>query len=70
MIEILSPMPGTISKISVTVGEPVEEKTTVLLIEAMKMINPVFADCEGIVQEIMVKEEDTVEVDQILMVVD
>ena len=45
----------------VTVGEQVKKGQTLLIIEAMKVMNEVPAPCDGIVTEILVNNEDLVE---------
>jgi len=64
---IHSPMPGKISKILVRVGDFVKEQTVVMIHEAMKMENNIFAACKGKVSEILVKEGENVETNQALL---
>ncbi|PCH13283.1 Biotin carboxyl carrier protein of acetyl-CoA carboxylase [Streptococcus parauberis] len=45
----------------VTVGDQVKKGQTLLIIEAMKVMNEVPAPCDGIVTEILVNNEDLVE---------
>jgi len=69
-VEIAAPMPGSIVEILVKVGDEVKENDEVIILEAMKMENPIFAPSDGTVKEIKVKEKDSVEADQILMVLE
>jgi len=69
-VEIAAPMPGSIVEIMVKVGDVVKENDEVIILEAMKMENPIFAPSDGTVKEIKVKEKDSVEADQILMVLE
>ena len=69
-VEISAPMPGTIIEILVKVGDEVKENDEVIILEAMKMENPIFAPSDGTVKEIKVKEKDSVETEQILMVLE
>ncbi|MBW2673563.1 MAG: biotin/lipoyl-binding protein [Deltaproteobacteria bacterium] len=69
-VEISAPMPGNIIEILVKVGDAVKENDEVIILEAMKMENPIFAPSDGTVKEIKVKEKDSVEADQILMVLE
>jgi len=69
-LEILAPMPGNIIEILVKVGDEVKEDDELLILEAMKMENPICAPSDGVVREIRVKEKDTVEVDQILVILE
>ena len=49
-----SPMPGTILKILVNVGDEVKENQTLMILEAMKMENEIVAGKSGVVQGIHV----------------
>lgn len=60
-------MPGKIVSVLVQVGQAVSRGTEVLVHEAMKMENTIFADCEGIVSDIKVKAGDSVEISQPLI---
>lgn len=68
--EIRAPMPGSIVEIVVAVGDKVKEDDELLILEAMKMENPICAPSEGVVKEIKVKEKDVVEVDQLLVILE
>ena len=67
MTEVVAPMPGTIVDIMVAVGDGVEEDQELMVLEAMKMENPIFAPANGTVKEIKVKVGDKVESDAVLM---
>ncbi|MBN2398404.1 MAG: biotin/lipoyl-binding protein [Deltaproteobacteria bacterium] len=69
-VEITAPMPGNIVEIMVNVGDTVSEGDEVIILEAMKMENPIFAPADGTVKEIKVKEKDAVEADQVLMILE
>ena len=69
-IDIVAHMPGTISEILVKVGDKVQADDELLVLEAMKMENPICAKADGIVKEIKVKEQDKVAVNQVLMVLE
>jgi acetyl-CoA carboxylase biotin carboxyl carrier protein len=62
-------MPGKISKITVKVGDSVAEDDELVILEAMKMENPICATAGGEVKEIKVKVGDAVEADQTLVVI-
>ncbi|MGH8810716.1 MAG: acetyl-CoA carboxylase biotin carboxyl carrier protein subunit [Advenella sp.] len=68
-IEINSPVTGTVWKIERTVGDKVEEGDVIMILESMKMEIPVEATTEGILQAINVKQQDSVNEDQLLCVV-
>jgi acetyl-CoA carboxylase biotin carboxyl carrier protein len=69
-IEIQAPMPGSIVEILVNVGDEVSEDDELVILEAMKMENPICAPSDGVVKEIRVKEKDVVEVDQVLVILE
>ena len=58
--EILAPMPGTIIEIQVNPGDDVVEGQELLVLEAMKMENPIVATADGKIIEINVKVDDKV----------
>ena len=57
---VKAPLPGTISSISVKVGDQVNVGDTVLVLEAMKMQNNIEAECAGTVTSIVVNPGDSV----------
>ncbi|MEX2201867.1 MAG: acetyl-CoA carboxylase biotin carboxyl carrier protein subunit [Dongiaceae bacterium] len=74
---VLSPMVGTAylssepgSKPFVAVGDRVSQGQTLLIIEAMKVMNPIVAPHAGVVRQIAVAEARPVEYGEILMVVE
>ena len=62
-----SPEPGAAA--FVTVGDTVKKGQTVLIIEAMKVMNPITAPQDGTVTQILVDNGQPVEFDQVLMVI-
>ena len=58
---VVAPMPGTIVKLLVAVGDAVEKGTVVAVLEAMKMQNEIKATIAGTVKELFVAEADSVE---------
>ena len=69
-VEVLAPMPGKIIEVLVNVGDKVSEDDELLILEAMKMENPVYAPADGVVKEIKVKKDDTVDSDQLLIIIE
>jgi biotin carboxyl carrier protein len=69
-VDIVAHMPGTISMIMVNVGDKVQADDELLILEAMKMENPICAKTDGIVKEIKVKEKDKVAINQVLIVLE
>jgi len=64
---LVSPMPGKIIKINVSVGEKVKKGDVVLILEAMKMEQEIKAETDSSVLEINVLEGDTVKKEQLLI---
>jgi acetyl-CoA carboxylase biotin carboxyl carrier protein len=63
----LSPEPG--AEPFVAVGDPVKAGDTLLIIEAMKVMNPITAPSGGVVKKIMVADAQPVEFDQPLVII-
>lgn len=57
---VKSPMPGSILDIKVDVGSKVKKGQILIILEAMKMENEIFAPCDGVVAQIMVIKGSTV----------
>ena len=73
---IKSPMVGTVylapepgASDFVKVGDTVKEGQTLLIVEAMKVMNPITADRAGTVKSILVENAQPVEFDQPLVVI-
>lgn len=64
---IKAPLPGTIIKIGVAVGDAINAGDTVLVMEAMKMENNVLAEKAGTVKAIKVNVGDAVLQDDVLI---
>ncbi|HEY1072210.1 acetyl/propionyl/methylcrotonyl-CoA carboxylase subunit alpha [Brevundimonas sp.] len=64
---VLSPMPGLVVDIPVTVGQEVKSGETVAIIEAMKMQNILKAERDGVVKAIGAKAGDPVAADDVLV---
>jgi len=76
IVEITSPMVGTFYRAPspeadpfVEVGDAVKEDTTLCIIEAMKVMNEIKAEMDGIVQEILVSNGEAVEFGQPLFLI-
>lgn len=72
-VEIRSPMVGTFYTASgpdsepfVQVGSDLAEDTVVCIVEAMKVMNEIKAECSGVIAEICVKNAQPVEYGQVL----
>ena len=57
---IKCPMPGTIVKINVNVGDAVKSDTLLCILEAMKMENEIFAGTDGVVASVNTSKGATV----------
>lgn len=68
MAEIKAPMGGKVIKISVNVGDSISEDDEVAVLEAMKMEMPILCEEDGTVAEIKVSPGQTVEAEQVLVV--
>ena len=67
---ISTPMPGKVVKIPVKVGDKVKEGDTVIVVEAMKMQSEYKVKKDRVVLEILVKEGDTINANQPLIIVE
>jgi acetyl-CoA carboxylase biotin carboxyl carrier protein len=67
-IEIESQIMGSVWKIETSIGEAVQPEDLLLIIESMKMEIPVEAPRAGHVSEIRVREGQTVEEGDVLVV--
>ncbi len=65
--KVLSFIPGTIKKIYTSKGKKVKEGDKLIDLEAMKMINSIFADENRTIAEIYIKEGDMVPKNQVLI---
>lgn len=62
-------MQGMVLKIKVNTGDKVQKGTVVAVLEAMKMENDIYAEEEGIVEQIFVEEGDTVNAGDNIMLI-
>ena len=67
--KVLSPMPGTILSVNVSVGSAVKAGEVILILEAMQMENEIVAPCDGTVKQLAVQKGSTVATDALLAVV-
>lgn len=68
--EVQAPLAGNIWEVLVNVGDSVEEDDELVIIEALKMENPVYAPSDGTVKEIKVAKGDIVEEDDVLIIIE
>ena len=67
--KVVAPMPGKIIEIKVRVGDSVERGQELLIMEAMKMHNPILAVSGGIISKLYVKVNDPVQSGQSLLAI-
>ncbi|HOA20677.1 MAG TPA: biotin/lipoyl-binding protein [Sedimentibacter sp.] len=66
--QITSPMPGSIFKVNVKPGDSVKRGDVVIILEAMKMENEIFAADDAVVASVEVKEGATVNTGDVLVI--
>ena len=64
---VSAPMPGTIIKIEVNVGETVKKGQVILVLEAMKMENDIVSPCDGKVVAISVSTGASVNAGELMI---
>ena len=62
-------MPGKVLSVKVSVGDSVQDGDLVLLLEAMKMENEIFATGSGKVAQVRVSPGDSVNTGDVLLVI-
>ena len=67
---ISSPMPGKVVKILVKIGDKVKAGDTVIIISAMKMESEYKVKSDRVVKDILVKEGDTIDGHQPLIIIE
>ena len=70
MAVIECPIPGKVIEILVEVGQSVAEDDEVMIIEAMKMENPIYSPQDGVVKEIKVEVGKKVAEGDVLIVLE
>ena len=65
-----SPMTGNVIEISVELGKSVQEGDLLIVIESMKMENEIFSEVGGTITAILVKEEQNVGEEDVLMTIE
>ena len=58
---VTAPMPGNILKVAVSAGQAVKEGDLLVVLEAMKMENEIFAPKNGTVAQVLVQKGSTVD---------
>lgn len=65
--DVTSPVPGTVIKIVTNAGDRVTKGQPIMILEVMKMENPIPAPADGVVDKIAVHQGDQVVTGQLLM---
>ncbi len=65
--EVTAPMPGKVVRVEVKKGEKVKKNQVLLAIEAMKMENLIKSPRDGIIEDVLVTEGDSVEAKAVLV---
>ena len=66
---VSAPMPGNILKVNVSVGQTVKEGDLLVVLEAMKMENEIYAPCSGTVTAVPVTKGATVDTGAAMVVI-
>ena len=67
--QIVCPMPGTVLAVKAAQGTAVKAGQTVFVVEAMKMENEIVAPVDGTLSQVLVKQGDTVDTDQVMVTI-
>ncbi|WP_299258680.1 acetyl-CoA carboxylase biotin carboxyl carrier protein [uncultured Kushneria sp.] len=74
--QVLSPMVGTFyrapapgAKSFVEIGQSVKKGDTICIVEAMKMMNQIEADKDGVIDAVLVEDGEPVEFDQPMIII-
>lgn len=68
--EVTAPVSGNVWKILVKVGDSVQADDELMILEALKMENPIYASADGKIAAIKVAVGDQVESHQVLVVIE
>ena len=66
---VCAPMPGTILRVNVQIGQAVKEGELLCVLEAMKMENEIFAPKAGTVAQVVVSKGSSVDTGSVLVVI-
>ncbi|PKK92971.1 MAG: acetyl-CoA carboxylase biotin carboxyl carrier protein subunit [Tenericutes bacterium HGW-Tenericutes-6] len=66
---ILAPMQGTITKLNIKVGSEVKKGDVLMVLEAMKLENDILCPIDGYVRQLLIKENQKVELNQLMLVI-
>jgi biotin carboxyl carrier protein len=66
---ILAPMQGNIIKLNVFVGSEVKKGDVLMVLEAMKLENDILCPVDGYVSQVLIKEHQKVDINQLMLVI-
>lgn len=69
-VEVTAPMSGKIIAVLCKVGDQVQCEDELMVLEALKMENPIFAPVDGKIAEIRIALGATVESNQLLLIIE
>lgn len=69
-VDIPSEVTGNVWKITASVGDTLAAEDVIMILESMKMEIPIEAPEAGKLVELLVKEEDSVDEDQVVAVIE
>jgi biotin carboxyl carrier protein len=69
LAQIAAPMPGKVIAVKVAIGEVIKKDQVAVMVEAMKMHNPILAPKDGVVKEIYVAAGDSIQTGQPLVAI-
>jgi acetyl-CoA carboxylase biotin carboxyl carrier protein len=69
-VEITSEVTGNVWKIQAKVGDQLAEEDVIMILESMKMEIPIEASSAGKLVELLVKEEESVNEDQVVAIIE
>ncbi len=67
MTDVKAPMPGLVLDVMVAEGQEIKGGDALIILEAMKMENVIKSTGDGIIKSILIKNQDTVEKNQVLI---
>lgn len=67
--QVLAPMQGTITLLNVKVGSIVKKGDVLMVLEAMKLENDILCPVDGYVRQLLIKENQKVELNQLMLII-
>jgi glutaconyl-CoA/methylmalonyl-CoA decarboxylase subunit gamma len=67
--KILAPMQGKITQLNIKVGSIVKKGDVLMILEAMKLENDILCPVDGYVRQLLIKENQKVELNQLMLII-